>query len=329
MRCPVCGSVDGLRESVVTDLLLGTTKKLFQLIRCSACTARYLDPQPSPDELMSYYPNGYWGQAATSSSPLGLRWIYRLEQWYKYLVLTDHVRFVMKRVRRSRTSEKPTTLLDVGCGSGAFLDRCRRKGFTVRGMDASRKAAQQAAQAYGIDVIVGSIDAADRVAGAPYDVITMFHVLEHLCDPVGVLQKIAGALTPLGDLIVQVPNGDSLQARGFDTKWYGLDPPRHLVNFNLGSMRMALARAGFAVQAVRHFSLRDNAPALVSSFFPNLDPLARAVRGAQSRPDMAYKRLLLEAIYFIMVLAAQPAVLLESWLQRGATLMVHAKKESR
>lgn len=327
MRCPVCEEGGGRTQALVTDFLLGTTRESFQLIRCPSCTALYLDRMPGSDELAAFYPQGYWWEQPDRGAPAPARWLHRLEGWYKDFVLADHVRFV-RRCARVTPHAVPVSLLDIGCGAGSFLYHCRRHGFAVRGLDTSERAARHAARAYGIDVTVGAIDATNGVSTAHYDVITMFHVLEHLRDPVRALRTAAAWLAPGGDLILQVPNADSLQARLFKTRWYGLDPPRHLINFNRRSLEVALGRAGFRLQAVRYFSLRDNAPALVSSLFPGLDPMARTVRRLRSKPDPALKRLTLELIYFALVAGAQPLAWLESGLRRGATMMVHAKKES-
>lgn len=328
MDCPVCGKNGGRPEARVTDFLLETTREFFQMIRCPSCTARYLHPFPSPDDLARFYPPGYWWEPAATGTSAPARALHRLAAWYRNFVLGDHVRFVKQRLRLTPRPSRPLRLLDIGCGAGAFLNQCQRAGFAVHGLDASAQAARYAAQAYGVEVMVSAIDAPSAPA-ARYDAITMFHVLEHLCDPVAALRTAGQWLVPGGDLIVQVPNGDSLQARWLKTRWYGLDPPRHLINFNLRALRIALARAGFHVQTVRHFSLRDNAPALVSSLLPRLDPMARMVRGLRVGPDPALKRWAAALLYFTFVLGAQPLAMLESLLHRGATIMVHAKKEKR
>jgi len=321
MRCPVCEAPGGQPVAQVTDFLLGTTTAPFRIVRCAGCGARHLYPPPPPEALAGFYPPGYWWEP--DGAPTLAQ---RLEGFYRHLVLLDHVWHVVRCARRTRRPRAPR-LLDVGCGSGAFLHLCRRYGFAVRGLDASARAARGAAEMYGIEVVVGAVDAAppDLPAGS-CDVITMFHVLEHLHDPVAALTTVSRWLAPDGDLILQVPNTDSLQARGFGGRWYGLDPPRHLVNFNRTSLDAALRRAGFRVQGRRHFSLRDNAAALVSSLFPGIDPMARAVRARRSHPEPGQRRLLLGLLYFGLVLGAQPTAWLESLLRRGATLTVHAKK---
>lgn len=231
----------------------------------------------------------------------------RLEELYRDFVIQDHVRFVR------RWAPPGSVLLDVGCGSGTFLNACRKAGFRVRGLEGSPTAVEHARRVYALDVREGDLLSADL--GGPYDVVTLFHVLEHVADPRRLLERVRCKY-----LMVQVPNGASLQARLFGLHWYGLDPDRHLFHFTDASLKGLVSECGFRVLGEKHFSLRDNGPALASSAFPWLDPLHRRLRGRAS--------LTLELLYFALVALAQPLAWFEAFLKRGGTVMVAAVKES-
>jgi SAM-dependent methyltransferase len=312
----------------VTDFLLGTTARRFKAYRCRGCTAIYLYPPPSPQELAAFYPEGYWWREMTSQARWPERVVNRLEKAYRDFMLRDHLRFVL-RVFDRPDAPRPAAgaeLLDVGCGGGAFLNLCRQHGFKVYGLESSATAVEHARTTYGLSISCGSIENGFHTTDKKYDVITMFHVLEHLLDPVAALRSAAELLKPDGHLIVQVPNIDSVQARLFKERWYGMDPPRHLVNFNRRALETALDRAGLAIESIRYFSLRDNAPAFVSSLFPGLDPMRRKVR-PPAHGGSGLAGFIMELLYFSLVLLTQPLALLESAIKRGATIMVHAVRK--
>jgi SAM-dependent methyltransferase len=202
----------------------------------------------------------------------------------------------------------------------------KEKGFEVAGVDLSARAAEIAEREYGIDVAVGSVEQA-AFKSAEFDVVVLLHVLEHVPNPHDVLAEIFRILRPGGRIVLQVPNIDSLQFRMFGVRWYGLDVPRHLIDYSLSSVLRLLRSCGFVSERVRHFNLRDNAPALASSLFPGLDPVSRAVRlernnGRESTMGSWWRHL----VYLKLVIASYPFAALEAAIGRGATLMIEARK---
>jgi hypothetical protein len=150
--------------------------------------------------------------------------------------------------------------------------------------------------------------------------------MEHVTNPRQVLAEVSRILRPEGVVILQVPNIESWQFKMFGAKWYGLDIPRHVIDYSKNSILKLLGDAGFLPTRMRHFNLRDNAPALVSSMFPSLDPVSRRVRhrkrNIQESVPMTWLRHLL---YLLFVLCAYPITILESAFGHGATLMIEAR----
>jgi hypothetical protein len=150
--------------------------------------------------------------------------------------------------------------------------------------------------------------------------------MEHVTNPRDVLKEVARILKPEGRVVLQVPNIDSWQFRLFGAQWYGLDIPRHVIDYSKDAMLRLLSDAGFAVHRIRHFNLRDNAPSFVSSLFPSLDPVSRAVRHQNSSiresSAMAWTR---HVIYMLLVICAYPVAILESSFGHGATVMIEAR----
>jgi SAM-dependent methyltransferase len=203
----------------------------------------------------------------------------------------------------------------------------KSRGFEVLGFDSSSKAAEIAKSENGVDVIVGTrLEDAELREGA-FDLVTLFHVMEHVTDPRSVLAQVRRLLTAHGRLILQVPNIESWQFRLFGAKWYGLDIPRHVIDYSNQSMQRLLRESGFQVRRTRHFNLRDNAPAFASSLCPGLDPVSRGIRqhrrNERESTMRAWSRHLL---YLGVVLSAYPFVIVESAAGAGATIMIEASK---
>jgi len=190
-------------------------------------------------------------------------------------------------------------------------------------MDTSARAADIAASQYGIVVRRGEVGSSvwDDLR---FDFITMFHVLEHLPRPKQALRWASQLLKPAGTLIVQVPNAASLQARVFRGAWYGLDVPRHVINFTPKSLDIVLGETGLEFRRVSRFSLRDNPASIASSIALRLDPMSRRCRGLDSHPLV---RVFTEAAYFSVVLLVLAPALIESTLGFGGTIWAYAKKK--
>ncbi len=144
----------------------------------------------------------------------------------------------------------PGNLLDVGCGSGAYGASLLRLGWRVDGVEPDPAAAARAHQA-GLHVQICSIEDA-VLPPNHYDVITLWHALEHLDNPVTALQQLRVSLRKRGILIVEVPNWSGIVARWAGSYWFHLDLPRHRLHFTPPSLTLALDQAGFSVSHLQH-----------------------------------------------------------------------------
>jgi len=307
--CPVCASAATRFLLRNTDFLFGTTDREFRVYRCAECAACFQHPRPPEDVLRRAYPEAYWWVTGEERTTLAAR----LEKIYRETVLRHHV-----RVARRHFPCPAPRVLDVGCGSGTFLAMLRRRtGVDGQGLESSTAAARRAEEVYGLTVHPLGLDEADFAPGS-FDLITMFHVLEHLPHPQDTLARIRRWLSPHGVLLVQVPNVASWQFRWFGRRWTGIDLPRHLVSFSPSALRRLLEQAGFTPNRFTWFSLRDNAPAMASSLCPAWDPVAMNLRG---RKEFAFLK---KVLYFGLVLALQPLAALEAAAGRGGTMFVAA-----
>jgi 2-polyprenyl-3-methyl-5-hydroxy-6-metoxy-1,4-benzoquinol methylase len=141
------------------------------------------------------------------------------------------------------------SLLDVGCGGGAFLDTMKQLGWRTCGVDPSPRAVD-VARIKGHDVRLASAEDLP-FAGGRFDLVQLNHVLEHTHSPRRALENARRELRPGGRLVLAVPNIGGVQARLFGRYWSGLDVPRHLYQFDARSLRRCLAEVGFRVLSLR------------------------------------------------------------------------------
>jgi 2-polyprenyl-3-methyl-5-hydroxy-6-metoxy-1,4-benzoquinol methylase len=138
-------------------------------------------------------------------------------------------------------------LLDVGCGTGFFLDAARQRGFDVSGVDLSPVPAEYVQRRLGLNIAVGSLYnfAAPSMA---YDAVTIFQTIEHDPQPALLCQELLRILRPGGTLMVTTPAADGFVARVMGKRWFGYRNVEHVSFFSRDSLRHALEQAGFEIE---------------------------------------------------------------------------------
>jgi SAM-dependent methyltransferase len=260
--CPVCGcSERRILHADLRDRAFRAAPGSWTLVRCRGCLSAYLDPRPTPETIELAYRSYYTHGLTTLAPPVGrlrqgLAGDYRQARWgYPQGPAIPGGRLI-PRVAPSRGAlvdreirHLPATpggrLLDVGCGSGAFLAQMAALGWRAEGIDPDPAAVAGARDA-GLTVTQGTLADLDpgEHAGA-FDAVTLSHVIEHLHDPAANLRRINLLLRPGGLLWIATPNLEALGLRRFGRDWLGLDPPRHLVLFTRASLERLLRGTGF------------------------------------------------------------------------------------
>ena len=145
------------------------------------------------------------------------------------------------------------SLLDVGSGDGDFLRRAKTAGYQAVGQEVNPAAVASAKDA-GLDVRLGPLEDAG-FAPRSFDAVRLWHVLEHVAEPLEILRAAHALLKPSGVLVVGVPDFDSPARRMFGAQWAGLQLPFHRHHFNRRTLRRALTTGGFRVRSLRHRSV--------------------------------------------------------------------------
>ena len=228
-------------------------------------------------------------------------------------------------------------MLEIGCGRGEQLQSARKEEWETFGVEFSDETAYHARVVLGLDVRTGKVEEAGFEANT-FDVITLWHVLEHLEDPVGTVRACFDLLKPGGLLVLCGPNFESLQSRVGQSLWFHLDVPFHLYHFSPTSLRCLLQEHPFDIMKIKHFSLEHNPFGFLQSMLNRMglrrnllyDTLKmRELRaGAKTRGERLQ---LLATILCLPILAplALGLSILESVLARGGTIEVYAQKGKR
>jgi len=152
------------------------------------------------------------------------------------------LRWLGRHARRGR-------LLDVGAAGGAFVLEAGRAGFAAAGIEPTPEFAHRAREALGVDVRTGTLEESELEPGE-LDVVTMWHVLEHVPEPAGALRQLRAALRPGGVLAVEVPNFGSAVSAHMGVNWTSLQPDVHVNQFSAASLRALVERAGLIAAEV-------------------------------------------------------------------------------
>lgn len=222
----------------------------FDVIDCATCGFRHAVPLPTPETLARAYRHDYY----VTEKPLYLERHREDRDWWDTVYRRRYERLEALLPPAADGSAARPRLLDVGCGPGFFLRHGADRGWIVLGIEPSAQAAAHA-RGLGIPVVKAVLDAATaaalRTSEAPFDVVHLHQVLEHVPDPAATLALAHGLLRPDGLLFVAVPNDyNPLQRHlrehlGYPPWW--VVPPHHLNYFDRASLGRLLARCGFAV----------------------------------------------------------------------------------
>jgi SAM-dependent methyltransferase len=262
--CPLCGARDVAPVAWLRDVALGVPGE-FALARCQTCGLWQQNPRVRVDQLELTYPDDYPRHLGDPELPrlvreagAAVRWALATRLGYRHLDQREAwpLARLWARASMRRIVEifPPWTgegrLLDVGCATGKFLRLMQTVGWRVSGIELDAAAVAKA-RAVTSDVFEGDPTAAPFVPES-FDVITSFHVVEHLPEPRAALTRMLQWLAPGGVMIVEVPNVGGVGGRTFGRYWSGLDFPRHLTHFTPATMAAMVERAGGRVVDVRH-----------------------------------------------------------------------------
>ena len=227
-------------------LCAGTKSKVLlhqpphTVYQCLTCNLGFLYPQPPKEALAKLYEKSYFAeQYDTGVLPDSPEFDRRLS------LLTHRVKFFRRKKKTGR-------LLDIGCGNGYFLALCQREGYDGEGLDISEFAAEYAINTLHLPVLISEIGDADFQT-AKFDIITLWHFLEHTRNPLQVVCNAKRWLKKDGIIVIEVPNFKGTDAQNRWKDWTGWQLPYHFYHFSPETLTKLLHLCGLTVIKFKDF----------------------------------------------------------------------------
>lgn len=239
ITCALCGSDRWIAQARYRDLDFKVPGE-WCLVRCDDCGFIYLNPRPALSAFNLIYPRNYvpYQMELTPST----RWLMRKA------IITAYEGGKLREIQRCNIPVG-SRILDVGCGAGFFLSLLADHGWLAVGVEPNQELVERARR-NALDVRLGTLEDA-RLESEAFDVITLWHALEHDPVPKKTLSRCRELLKPGGVVIIQLPDFDSWEAKAFGNYFWGLDLPRHLNFFTSDTLGKIGLEQGFKVEAIR------------------------------------------------------------------------------
>lgn len=230
IKCPVCGNSQFSHYLSLSDYFFSGED--FNIVNCDNCSFRFTNPRPISSEIGKYYESKEY--ISHSNTHKGL-----------FSLLYQNIRkyTIKSKFRLISCFAKGNSILDIGCATGEFLNFLKNEGWNVTGVEPNEKARKFARKEYGLNVEDENF--LESANPSSIDVVTMWHVLEHVPDLNTRLDEIHRILKDDGVVFIAVPNSDSQDAGYYKKYWAGFDVPRHLYHFTNRTMKTLLQNHGF------------------------------------------------------------------------------------
>lgn len=236
-HCPACSSSS--IQSIFSVVDYTVSNEPFTIWKCSNCELHFTQDIPNINNIAPYYQsNNYVSHSDTKEGLINKLYhqvrTYTLKQKYKLI--------------KSSTKLANGKLLDIGAGTGAFANTMQKNGWEVIGLEPDATARDQAIKNHQLQLELP--DNINHFEAASFNVITLWHVLEHVHDLKGYWNHFKKLITKQGQLIIAVPNYTSQDAQHYRQFWAAYDVPRHLYHFSPQSIELLASQFGFTLKSI-------------------------------------------------------------------------------
>lgn len=231
-QCPICNNTSFSEFLTTQDYFL--TKQEFLICQCIECGFKFTNPRPTLEELPQYYESNEY--ISHSNVEKGL--INKLYQIVRTYTLKSKAGIINKYINEGQ-------ILDIGCGTGEFLNAMQQYNFVATGIEPNQEARKNAKRNYGLAVYDES--EIDGLSKNLYNVITLWHVLEHVFNLNERISQIKELIAENGILVVALPNPASWDAKHYGEFWAAYDCPRHLYHFDQFAVKKLFHNYGFEI----------------------------------------------------------------------------------
>ncbi len=226
--CPICKGQKFKPFLLCTDFTV--SRETFQIVECESCNFHFTNPRPNEIEITRYYQSEDYISHTGTSKGLVNR-IYLLVRKY---TLAKKLQLVLEENFRGNSSKLKNldslALMDYGCGTGEFLKTCKDAGIETTGIEPGEKAREFGINKYDLNIL--NPDKIKTIPSETFDIVTLWHVLEHIHQIEEFLNNLKRLLKKTGVAIIAVPNFISLDSKIYKENWAAFDVPRHLYHFS-------------------------------------------------------------------------------------------------
>ena len=246
-RCLVCNGQKLVKKIDCIDH--STSKEKFTLVSCETCNFTFTNPRPKDESLGEYYKSDMYISHTNNTKGL-FNWMYQTVRDYA----------IGTKVTLLKSVKKSGTHLDLGCGTGEFLNACKDAGFSTEGIEPSELARKQAIESFNLSISKNTH--LEQFQNNKFDSISMWHVLEHVSNLNDSIKDFNRILKSNGKIIIAVPNHKSWDANYYKEYWAAWDVPIHLWHFSKETIELLFNKNGF--------NLIKTKPMLFDSFYVSL-----------------------------------------------------------
>lgn len=229
-QCPICQHDKFTFHVTCQDYLV--SNETFQIQQCVHCHFLFTNPRPAAETIGRYYQSDQY--ISHNDEKQGL--VSNLYKTVRRYTLNQKAKLIKD------LNGQVGSLLDIGCGTGAFLEYCQQKGWRIQGVEPDSGARLVASKRLNISV---AAELATQTESETSDVVTLWHVLEHIPDLQQTLERIHQHITKNGTLLLALPNHLSWDAAKYRQWWAAYDVPRHLSHFSPKTITSLVEQQGF------------------------------------------------------------------------------------
>jgi len=236
--CPSCGQKNIAFVFSVKDYTV--SHEQFEIWECQNCTLRFTQNVPEENAIAAYYQSENYISHSDTSEGL----INKLYHKVRIRTLANK-----KKLVEHLTAKSAGSILDVGCGTGAFLHIMQHAGWKITGLEPDETARKKAQELYQLN-----LESSEKLFSLPaesFDAITLWHVLEHVHSLHDYIDQLKKLLKPGGRLFIAVPNYTSYDESIYKEFWAAYDVPRHLYHFSPKAMETLLERHGMKIKLMK------------------------------------------------------------------------------
>ncbi|MEX0965734.1 MAG: class I SAM-dependent methyltransferase [Bacteroidia bacterium] len=239
--CPVCDGKDFRQKYKARDHVV--SGETYTVEECLSCGLLLTNPRPAKDAIGPYYMSeNYMPHSPDDGGLIG-----NLYKMVRVFLLWRKQKVIASNLADKQSSN--TTILDIGCGTGEFLNKCKESGWKTVGVEPVADARKHAKDTFGLSVFEEVEQ--PEVSKQLYDAITLWHVLEHIHDVNEAIENIYKLLKNDGFVLIAVPNSSSSNAKIYGDYWAALDVPRHIYHFNPSSIQKLMEKHGFSLSSIQ------------------------------------------------------------------------------